>query len=667
MEDNWQSKEIDLEGAVKKIPDGSHVYIGNAAATAHTIVTAMATGVYPLVDIEFIQFLPGGPLPHLLETAQIFRTNAFFAYCSTAGQVQKGVADYTPISYSGISRLIQERKITVDVAIIKVTPPDENGFCSLGIGVDITHEMLKNAAVVIAEVTRHMPWTEGDSRVHTRDIDWWVASHQPMMTDEALFPLWCRTHDEDLLAQVGRQVLTEIPDGATLKLDLTPAASAVLPFLCGRRDIGLHTDLMTDQLAHLIRNGTINNSRKNVHHGKTIVSHACGSQHLYQFVNRNPDIEFHPWSYVNQVDLLRRHENLVSIIGGFKVDMSGQVALDSVGHRIFGGLGSASHSIQGAARSRGGKPIIALPSISMKGNSNIVFSLPQGSGVAVPRADTHYIVTEYGTAYLYGKTIRERCLSLIEIAHPKFRDQLIREAKANHYIHAQQPGHSFKSGYPKQWESTYTSKIGKRILVRPIKAVDEDRLRDFFHKLSDTNIYMRYFTHLRSLPQKVLQQSADIDYSQNMTLVALSPPDNAYHEIIGIGQWVLDLHDRIPEIAFQIRDDWQGEGLGKYLFHRLAEMAGSYGISQFKAEVMVENKAMNHLFEKSPIVYQRRVELGIYSYLFQLQLDASTKRGTQEAIAEQTPWALRPEIQSCFPTLSGQRKSPPGSPHGLSS
>ncbi|MCP4107563.1 MAG: 4-hydroxybutyrate CoA transferase [Desulfobacteraceae bacterium] len=625
MNPDWQAKKLNSEDVVNKIPDGSHVYIGNSAATAQATVSSMVSPQSRLVDIQIMQFLPGGQMPHLDQSIDRFRTSTFYVYTKTAGKVQQGIADYTPISYSGLPRLINEKRIPVDIAVIKVTPPNEDGFCSLGIGVDITHEMVKNATTVIAEITEYMPWTEGNSLIHIRDIDWWVEHDHPLMTHQELFPEYDSFVNPDILEKIGKQILSEISDGDTIKLDLTPTSSSILPYLSERKNIGLHTDVLTDQLLELIQNGIINNSQKNVNSFKTIVSHACGSQELYEFIHKNKDIEFHPASYINHVETIGRHKNMISIVGGFKVDLSGQVSHDSIGSLFFGGVGSADDSIRGSAYSEGGKPIIALPSTSLKGNSNIVFSLPQGTGVVITRADVHYIITEYGTAYLYGKPIRERCLSLIDIAHPNFRDQLLKDAKNNNYIHSQQPGHSFRSSYPKEWECLHETKKEKSVWIRPIKAVDEDRLRDFFHKLSDQNVYMRYFTQIRSLPQKVLKHLSDIDYSKNMTLVALSPPKTPHYEIVGIGQWVVDMHDNIPEIAFQIRDDWQGEGLGKYFFHRLVEISKAYDISVFKADVLVKNTSMNKVFENVGFEYKRHVDLGVYSYLFNLNSVKSDK------------------------------------------
>lgn len=572
-----------------------------------------------MLDINILQFIVGGELPHLEESPNRFRTTTNFAFDRALQKIRQGLADYVPVSASKVNRLFAERLIAVDIAIIKITPPNKHGMCSLGMGVDFGQESIKAATTVIAEVSEHMPWTEGDSLIHADKIDWWVEHNVPLLTAEELFPNLDRNVlTEPVLTKIAENVIFEIPDGATLKFDLNVAVNQLVPFLKDKKDLGLHTDLLTDELLQLIKSGVINNSRKNINRGKTVVSHANGSKALFRYIHRNPAVEFQSLYKINRVDYIAQQDNIIAIIGGLKVDLSGQVAVDSVGSRFYSGVGSSDDSIRGAGYSKGGKPIVVLPSTSLKGNSNIVFALPEGTGVTITRLDVHYVITEYGTAFLFGKGIRERCLALIDIAHPDYRKHLLEQAKNSFYIHSEQSGDSYISAYPQILECSHYTKQQKHVFIRPIKALDEDRLRDFFHKLSDQNVYMRYFTQIRSLPQKVLKRFSDIDYHKDMALVVLYPPQATQQEIIGIGQWFVDQHDGMAELALQIRDDWQGEGLGKFLFLRLVEIAKSYGISKLKADVLANNDGMNSVFETSGIAYQKRAELGVFSFIFDL-------------------------------------------------
>ncbi|MFT5542094.1 MAG: acyl-CoA hydrolase/GNAT superfamily N-acetyltransferase [Glaciecola sp.] len=617
---DWQAKRIELADVAEKIPNGSNITIGSTSATAHATLAAIVKDKN-LVDINILQFIVGGELPHLEEHPNRFRTTTNFAFDKALQKIQQGITDYVPVSASKVNRLFVERLVPVDIAIIKVTPPNKQGLCSLGMGVDFGRESVAAAKLVIAEVSEYMPWTSGDSLIHTDDIDWWVKHNVRLLTADELFPnLNKNVLSAPVLAKIAENVISEIPDGATLKFDLNMAVNQLVPFLKVKKDLGLHTDLLTDELLQLIKSGVINNTKKNIHRGKAVVSHASGGSTLFRYIHRNPEVEFQSLYKINRIDLIAQQDNLVAIIGGLKVDISGQVAVDSVGSRFYTGIGSSDDSIRGAGYSKGGKPIVVLPSTSVNGNSNILFALPKGTGVAITRQDVHYVITEYGTAFLFGKSIRERCLALIDIAHPDCRKHLLEQAKDNFYIHSEQSGNSYISAYPKILECTHQTKQEKNVFMRPIKALDEDRLRAFFHKLSDHNVYMRYFSHIRSLPQKVLKQYSDIDYAKDMALVVLYPPESTQQEIVGIGQWFIDQHDGVPELAFQVRDDWQGQGLGNFIFSRLIEVAKSYEIGQLKADVLASNNAMNRIFETSGIPYHRKVELGVYSYIFALEV-----------------------------------------------
>ena len=373
--------------------------------------------------------------------------------------------------------------------------------------------------------------------------------------------------------------------------------------------------------------GIFTNRYKTIDTGRTVATQAFGSLDLYEWLDRNPSIEFRQASYVCDAQVMGKIDNLISIVGALKVDVTGQVATDSIAHKFYGGVWSDDNSVRGAVFSKGGKPIVVLPSKSRQGRSNIVFELPAGTGVSITRSEIEYVATEYGMASLYGKSIRERCLALIEIAHPDFRVQLLDQCKLHHYISRNQPGKSAQSLYPSELEEMHTTKTGKDVIVRPIKVTDEDKLRDFFHKLSDHSVYLRYFRKLKSMPQRILQRTADVDYDNDMALVVLSPPNAHNFEIVGIAQWVSDPRAAVsrlethPEIAFQVRDDWQGEGLGRYLFLRLLTIARAYRLSKVKADVLADNMGMNQIFQNSGVKYVRRSDFGVITYTFDITED----------------------------------------------
>lgn len=577
--------------------------------------------------------IPGGNLPHLNESADRFRTKSFYSFFKTnffqpeeKGD-REGLSDYTPVGANEISRLLEEHSIQVDVSIIKVTPPHK-GFVSVGIGMESTLDFIKHSKIVIAEVNEYMPWTEGPSKIPVDSIDFWIPVHKPLLTTKQLWPSFVGSpfYDQELLDQIATNVVKEIPDRATLRFGINPIIHSVFNFLGQRKDLGLHSDVLTETLYRLHEEGVITNKYKTLNTGRSVVSMAHGSGELYDFCDRNPVIEFHPSSYTCDPLTLGKIDNLVSIIGALKVDVTGQVATDSIAHKFYGGIWSDEDAIRGAKFSKGGKPIVMLSSVSMSGRSNIVFELPPGTGVSITRSAVEYVVTEFGTAYLYGKSIRERCLAMINIAHPDFRESLLQQAKENRYISMSQPGRFVSGTYPLDLEITRLTKTGKPVMVRPVKTVDEDNLRNFFHKLSDHSVYLRYFRKLKSMPQRILQKTTDVDYSKDMALVVLSPPDDHQHEIVAIGQWVSDPRGGVPEIAFQVRDDWQGEGLGTYLFQRLLEIARDHGIAHLKADVLSDNESMNIIFKRASVKHRRRTDFGVVTYVFDLSTLAATKK-----------------------------------------
>jgi len=634
----WSSKEITLDDVASKIPNGSSVYIASCAATAEATLTAM-TDDYKLANIQIVQMIPGGNLPHLYESVDRFRTTSFYAFQKTAyrqqhdsgssggggtSQFQETLQDYAPVSIFSVPRLLDEGKLKCDVAVIKVTRPHKD-FVSLGMGVEMTKAFIRHAHTVIAEVNEYMPWTEGQSKVHISEIDYWIRNDQRLMTTAELWPDFMKreTWPQEILDDIGKNVVKLIPDRATVKFGVSPLTFCVLPHLRQRRDLGLHSDLFTETLKELHEEGVITNAYKTIDTGRSICSQAHGSQSLYEFLDRNPVIEFYSASYVDDPQVLAKIDNLISVIGGLKIDLTGQVATDSISHKFYGGVWSDMETMLGAKLSKGGKPVVIIPSLSLHGRSNIVFALPPGTGVTISRADVEYVVTEHGTAYLYGKSIRERSLALIDIAHPDFRAELLEQAKATGYVSASQPGRFSVVSYPADLECLHTTKTGKQVSVRPIKPTDEDRLRNFFHKLSDQSVYLRYFRRMKSMPQRILQKSVDIDYSRDMAIVVLYPPD-AYqqHEIVGIAQWVGDVTENgtaPPEIAFQVRDDWQGEGLGTFLCRKIFTIAKLLGVDKLKADVLSDNKAMNVILEKSGVPFRKSSDFGVVSFHFDLE------------------------------------------------
>ena len=418
-ETEYKKKLTTIEEAVRHIRSGMRVYIQPGCAEPEALVTAMLQRAPMVHDVELVHLLTLGNADYVKpEMNGHFRHNAFFIGGNVREAINDGRADYTPIMLSEIENLFESGAMPLDVALIQVSPPDAHGFCSFGVGVDTTLTAAKYADVVIAQVNTEMPRTYGDSFIHVHDLDVVVEANQPLceLPPPEITPLH---------RAIARNVADLIDDGATLQLGIGGIPDAVLPFLMDRRDLGIHSELVSDNVIPLVEAGVITGNRKSYKPRKIIVGFVLGTQKLFDFVDNNPAFEFHPTSYTNDPWLVARNDNMVAVNSCLQVDLTGQICSDSIGTQFYSGIGGQVDFIRGAARAKNGKPIIALQSTAKNENiSRIVPTLSPGAGVVTSRGAVHYVVTEYGTAYLHGKSIRQRAEALINIAHPKFRNEL---------------------------------------------------------------------------------------------------------------------------------------------------------------------------------------------------------------------------------------------------
>ncbi|GAB4314601.1 MAG: acetyl-CoA hydrolase/transferase C-terminal domain-containing protein [Candidatus Zixiibacteriota bacterium] len=427
--DYFQRKVTTPEKALEAVKSGDRVYIHPGCAEPESLVQAMVARKDELTDVEVVHILTLGSADYVGPGMEgHFRHRCLFTGPNVRKAVNEGRADYVPIFLGEIHRLFTDGTLPIDVALIQVSPPDEHGFCSYGVGVDITKPAAENAKIVIAEVNRQTPRTLGDSFIHLHKIDHIVMVDRPMLE---LKPVTMT----EVHSKIGRFVADLIDDGSTLQMGIGGIPDAVLHHLQDKQDLGVHTEMFSDGVIDLVRKGVINNEKKTLHPGKIISAFVLGTRDLYDFIDNNPICEFHPDSYCNDPYIIAQNDNMVAINSALQVDLTGQVCSDSIGYSIYSGFGGQVDFIRGAARSRGGKPIIALPSTAKNDTlSRIVVHLDEGAGVVTSRADVHYVVTEYGVAYLFGRSIRERAKALIGIAHPKFRDELTEQARKLKYL-----------------------------------------------------------------------------------------------------------------------------------------------------------------------------------------------------------------------------------------
>jgi len=405
--------------ALRCVQSGMRVYIQPGCAEPETLVEALMRRAPFVEDVEIVHMMTLGCAPYVApEMAGHFRHNAMFIGGNVREAVNDGRADYTPIYLSEIEQLFQSGAMPLDVALIEVSPPDSHGFCSFGVGVDTTLTAAECARYVVAQVNDQMPRTYGDSFIHVSELDAVVESSRPLCALK-------HPESSDLQVTIARHVAGLIEDGAVLQTGIGGIPDAVLPFLMDRKDLGVHSELVSDGAIPLIDAGVINGARKNFKPRKIILGFVLGTKKMFDFVDNNPIFEFHPTSWTNDPLYIARNDNMVAINSALQVDITGQVCSDSIGTYFYSGIGGQVDFLRGAAHAKGGKPIIALPSTAKNDTiSRVVPMLDPGAGVVTSRGLVRYVVTEYGVAYLHGKSIRERAKALIEIAHPKFREEL---------------------------------------------------------------------------------------------------------------------------------------------------------------------------------------------------------------------------------------------------
>ena len=441
---DWRAEYADkLKSAAKAmqlVRRGHRVFIGSGCGEPQHLVRALEQVAIELADLEVLHLLSLGRTSYTDETFRDkVRLKSLYVASGSRQAVTEGRADYTPIYLFDVPELFHSGHTPIDVALIQVSPPDKHGYCSFGIAVDIVKAAAANANVVIAQVNPRMPRVLGDSYIHLRDMDAIVEHEEALLEMEP--PLMNETAH-----QIGKQVANLIEDGSTIRAGVGSVSNAALYSLEGKKDLGVHTDMLTDGYLHLVERGVITNTRKTLHPKKIIASFCMGSRKLYDFAHNNPMVEFHPIEYTNDFSVISKNEKMVSINSALQVDLSGQICADSMGYSIYSGVGGSVDFIRGATFSKEGKSLIVLPSTTLDAReSRIVPHLSEGAGVVITRGGVHYVVTEFGAVNLHGKTVRERALALINLAHPKFREELLAAAKGLRYIYEDQllpPGES---------------------------------------------------------------------------------------------------------------------------------------------------------------------------------------------------------------------------------
>jgi acyl-CoA hydrolase/GNAT superfamily N-acetyltransferase len=587
-----------------------------------------------IADAEILHILTLGVAPYAdPRFPDRFRHNALFIGANVREAVHQAHADYTPVFLHEIPALFRSGRIRVDVALVQVSPPDRSGYVSLGISVDVAKAAVEAAAVVIAEVNPHMPRTHGDSFLRVEDLDAIVECEAPLL-ELPQDPV------DEVCREIAGHVASLVPDEATIQMGIGEIPQALVPLLGNKHELGVHTEMLSEGIIELIEGGVVTNRKKPIHRGKVVTSFCMGTARLYEYVNDNPRFGFYGVEHVNDPFVIAQHDRMVAINSALEIDLTGQVCSDSLGVKFFSGIGGQADFIRGAARSRGGRPIIAIRSTAKGGTvSRIVPVLSEGAGVVTSRGDVHYVVTEFGVASLHGRTVRERALALIAIAHPDFRDELLAAAKARRFI---PPARVALSGpgapYPEEAVGRERMRDGRDVLFRPLRTDDERSLRDLFYSHSPETVHRRYGTVMRRLAPRQVERFVTLDYDQRMAIGAfiasgLAEVADDFDRLVAVARYDVDPATNYAECAFVVHDDLQGQGLGTRLLQRLIQVARNRGVEGFTALVMAGNTPMLHLFERHCAPLESKLEDGQYRLSFRFA-DVARKTRRQEPAGE---------------------------------
>ncbi len=605
----YAAKLSSAEAAVARVRSGQTVYIGSGPAEPTLLTEALRARVEALRDVVVIHLLGLGESPFADPRLAVnVRLNTFFVGRGIEEAVRQGRADYTPMGVTELPRAMAQGIVPVDVALVQVSPPDAMGSCSLGIAVDAGQAAVEHATLVIAQVNERMPVTHGDARVHVDQLHLLVEGTAPLIEVEGEEP-------DPISVTIGRLVADIIRDGAVLHFGRGPIASATLRFLEHRRDLGIHTDVLSSALLRLIRAGAVTNRTKQIHRGRTVATTAHGDQELYRALHQNPAIELHPVDHVNDPFVIARNPGTVAVLEVEEVDLSGKARIHgAVASSKRGSLGAALDYIEGASRSTGGLVVLALPSVDSETGESRIVAAGGGRGVFLPHSKVDIVVTEYGSVHLRGLSLRERAVALVSVAHPRHRIALMEEAKAACIV-AQDQGVQPEHGcvYPHHYETTRTFRGDLEVFFRPVKPSDVRRIQQLFHSLDPETVRMRWHASLNSLSRATLMAMTNIDYSNDMAIVGLVGP-RGNRRIICEGRCLYNPANRMGEFDLLVHDDYQGLGLGKFLANYLVHVGYARGLHGLYAEVLQDNMPMRHMLDRAWPTAKVRHDAGLRTY-----------------------------------------------------
>ena len=606
--DNWESAVVSLETVTGKIKPGMSIFLGTAGAEPRTMVRHLMTADSKnLEDLELIQLVSFGDAVSLQTLqSQKFRLTTFFSGWVANEAIEEGRVDMIPSRFVKIPQLIESRLSPVDVAIVQITPPNEAGYCSLGVAVDVAREALEQANIGVGEINTQIPRTLGDTFIHMSEFDFLVRSTDPPI----YFDRW---ETDETWDQVALNAASLIEDESCLAFSIGPLYESLAKQLRNKRHLGIHSPLFTDPLMDLMQSGAVTNRRKDTYRGQSLTSYALGTPKLMQWLDNNPLVEFQRIDKVFNPLIIGRNPKFVTVVAARKVDLYGRIGLYVGKGNVASGPAEVMDFLSGAELSEGGRSIFALTSRDPKGAPNILLSIADLPNQFSAFEAVGAIVTEYGVAFLQGRTIRERAQALIDIAHPDDRAGLVQKAKENRILYPDQIFLAESARlYPADIAETYTVRDDLKLRFRAIRPSDEEGMRHLFYRFSEETVYYRYFQTVRSMPHAKMQEYVNVDWNQVMSIVGLVGEEGK-GRIIAEARYIKIPGNPFAEVVFVVDENYQRLGIATFLYRMLIRAARERGVRGFVAEVLYSNiGGIMKVFKKGGLAIKARLEGGVY-------------------------------------------------------
>ena len=603
----WENRIVSPETVIEKIKPGMSIFLGTGVAEPRTLVKKlMSSDAGNLQDLELIQLVSFGNAISLKELRHHkYRLKTFFSGWVTSEAIAEGQVDLVPSRFAWIPKLIESGQMSINVAFIQVTPPDGNGNCSLGAAVDVARQAMEQASLVVGEINSLVPRTFGDTFIHISDFDLLVRS-----TEKPIY--FNRWTVDSVFDRVAANVSSLIEDGSCIAFSIGPLFEALSRHLSHKSHLGIHSPFFTDALMDLVISGAVTNRHKEIYRGKSLASYALGTPTLMSWLDQNPLVEFQGIDKVFSPSQIGRNPRFMAVLPARKVDLTGKIALQIGKGNVATGPAEVLDFFHGAEISEGGRTVFALPSRNRNGEPNIRISIEEFPNQFSLRESIDMVVTEYGVTSLKGYTIRQRAQALIDIAHPDDRPELIDNAKAEKIIYQDQIYLAESAHlYPAEITSRHTFKGGVEVRFRAIKPSDEEEMRRLFYRFSDMAVYYRYFGHIAAMPHTKTQEYVNVDWNHTISIVGLV--DEAGHgRVIAEARFIKEPRGPNAEVVFVVDEEYQGLGIGTYLYKMLVRLAKERHVQGFTADVLFSNIGMMKIFKKGGLPVKATLENGVY-------------------------------------------------------